>query len=330
MPNNYLTPNGLMKHLRKSNIDINSNQKKILINNGYYHGYKGYRFFKSNNKKLPLSNYSELQSIINYDSALKQLFYGKIMFIETAIKNISLNIIMKEANSNNIEDVYDKLILSYKNCKDDEIEDVKKTYQMNKLKLQNIIHKEILKAYNKRINKITHFYNNREYTYVPIWAIFEILMLGDFGYLISCLNSHTRELISRELKLNLAVDTNIESIYKIIYIIKDLRNAIAHNDIIYDCRFRRTEITKPVKKGITTDTKLNYINFKTIVDYIVLVCYLLKNLNVAKREINSFVTQFICILEDYKKSVSSLIYDKTVHKDTNYKISILKEYIKNK
>ncbi len=44
----YKTIDGLMRHLRDNGIDINgSKQKRQLINTGYYHGYKGYRFFKN-------------------------------------------------------------------------------------------------------------------------------------------------------------------------------------------------------------------------------------------------------------------------------------------
>lgn len=40
------TINGLMKHLRSNNVGISdTKQKRQLINQEYYHGYKGYRFF---------------------------------------------------------------------------------------------------------------------------------------------------------------------------------------------------------------------------------------------------------------------------------------------
>ena len=43
----YKSINALMRHLRTDcGITINgSTQKRQLINTGYYHGYKGYRFF---------------------------------------------------------------------------------------------------------------------------------------------------------------------------------------------------------------------------------------------------------------------------------------------
>lgn len=42
----YKTINDLMQHLRDSGIAISGDvEKRQLINTGYYHGYKGYRFF---------------------------------------------------------------------------------------------------------------------------------------------------------------------------------------------------------------------------------------------------------------------------------------------
>lgn len=42
----YKTVDSLMRHLRDSGVMISGTaQKRQLINAGYFHGYKGYRFF---------------------------------------------------------------------------------------------------------------------------------------------------------------------------------------------------------------------------------------------------------------------------------------------
>lgn len=80
-----------MRHLRDNRIFISgSSQKQQLINTRYFHGYKGYRFFVSSSQ---------------YDTKLKSLLYGKMMFIETALKNIALNTIMSEIDSSSIYDI---------------------------------------------------------------------------------------------------------------------------------------------------------------------------------------------------------------------------------
>lgn len=52
----YKTTDGLMRHLRDNGIAISgSAQKRLLINTGYFHGYKGYRFFKTASRKIPFT-----------------------------------------------------------------------------------------------------------------------------------------------------------------------------------------------------------------------------------------------------------------------------------
>ena len=58
----YKTTDGLMRHLRNNGIAISgSAQKRHLINTGYFHGYKGYRFFQNSSERLPFTTYKEMQ-----------------------------------------------------------------------------------------------------------------------------------------------------------------------------------------------------------------------------------------------------------------------------
>ena len=206
------------------------------------------------------------------------------MFIETALKNIALNTIMTEIDSSSVYDMYDKAISSYKNAPAGTREDIKKKYQNNKLNLQGSIQNAIAAAYRKENPKITHFYNNVNYNEVPIWAIFEILTMGDFGYLLSCLTIDMREKVSRSIGINLSSDTYRELLYKYVYALKDLRNAIAHNDVVYDTRFKKMDPSRPMKQC--------------------LICYYLKLLKVSKTEIKSFIREFEKITREYEASVN--------------------------
>lgn len=112
----FQTINGLMRHMRdKHGIDIQgSKAKHWLINYGYYHSYKGYRFFNDASKtRLPLSSFSELKAIVDYDNYLKQIMYSKIMFIETAFKNISLQYLLEETNASSFAKLFDIAIPGY-------------------------------------------------------------------------------------------------------------------------------------------------------------------------------------------------------------------------
>lgn len=324
----YKSTDALMRHLRDNGIAISgSSQKQQLINTGYFHGYKGYRFFVSSSNRLPFTSYNEINATIQYDTKLKSLLYGKMMFIETALKNIALNTIMAEICSNSIYDMYDKVISSYKNAPTNTPNDIKKRYQNNKLNLQGSIQNSIASAYRKDNPKISHFYNNMNYNEVPIWAIFEILTMGDFGYLLSCLTMDMREKISREIGINLSCDTYRELVYKYVYTLKDLRNAIAHNDVVYDTRFRKIDPSKPMKQCLILEMGLPYINFKTIGDYIILICYYLKLLKVSKTELKAFIREFEKITQEYKNSVNANVSAVTIHPDLTSRMAILKNSI---
>lgn len=325
---NFKSTDALMKHLRNNGISISgSSQKQQLINAGYFHGYKGYRFFVLSHRKIPFTSYNEINATIQYDTKLKSLLYGKMMFIETALKNIALNTIMTEIDSNSIYDMYDKVVSSYKNAPPGTPEDIRKKYQNNKLNLQGSIQNSIAAAYRKDNPKITHFYNNVNYNEVPIWAIFEILTMGDFGYLLSCLTIDMREKISRAIGINLCCDTYRELVYKYVYALKDLRNAIAHNNVVYDTRFRKMDPSRPMKQCLILEMGVPYINFKTIGDYIILICYYLKLLKASKTEIKTFIREFEKITKEYEMSVNSNVSAITIHPDLASRMTILKNAI---
>ena len=324
----YKSTDGLMRHLRYCGIYIaGSKQKRQLINTGYYHGYKGYRFFKVRTRRLPFSKYQDVYETIEYDTCLKTLLYPKIMYIETAIKNIALNCILAQTGSENIQDIYEKVVVSYRNSPPGSSEKTKKDNQRKRLNLQNRIHYILVKAYSKNNPKITHFYNHMNYNSVPIWALFEILSMGDLGSLLSSLNYSTRDAISRKIGLNLSSDTNRELVYKYIYALKELRNAIAHNDVVFDTHFSKIDPTRPMKQCLMTEIGLPYVNFKSIGDYIILICYFLKMLDISKTDLKAFLREFERITKDYERVVDARVVREVVHPDLFSRMSILRNYI---
>lgn len=324
----YKTTDGLMQHLRSNGISISGSvQKRQLINTGYFHGYKGYRFFKNASSKLPFSTYKEIYATIQYDSALKSLFYSKMMFIETAIKNIALESILVNAGSESIQMMYDKVVSSYHNAPASYTPEQRKRLQQNKLNLQNSIQSNLAKAYRSNNPKITHFYNNVGYSDVPLWALFEIMTMGDFGYLLSCLTYRVRDDISKRIGLNLASDTDRQLLYKYIYTLKDLRNAIAHNAVVFDTRFRNIDPTPAMKQCLINEVGVPYINFKTIGDYVILMCYYLKLLQVPKKEIKAFIRDFEKITVKYRGAVNPSVAAMVIHPDLQGRMATLKNFI---
>lgn len=324
----YRTIDALMRHLRNSGIAINgSAQKRQLINTGYFHGYKGYRFFRNSQTRLPFISYNEIYATIQYDSALKALLYGKMMFIETAVKNITLESILINTGSESIQDMYDEVVSGYKNAPASATTEQKKKLQQAKLYLQNSIQSSLANAYKNNNPKIAHFYNNDKYSGVPIWALFEIMTMGDLGRLLSCLTYNVRDDISKRLSLDISYDTNRQLVYKYIYALKDLRNAIAHNAVIFDTRFKNIDPTKAMKRCLELEIGLPYVNFQTIEDYIILMSYYMKLLKAPKTEIKAFIREFEKIINNYKQSVNANVAAIVIHPSLPVKMKLLKNFI---
>ena len=116
-------------------------------------------------------------------------------------------------------------------------------------------------------------------------------------------------------------------IYKYIYTLKDLRNAIAHNAVVFDTRFRNIDPTNAMKQCLKLEIGLPYVNFKTIGDYIILLAYYLKLLEVSKIEIMEFVKKFEKITKDYKKHVNPDVSAIVIHPDFMARMNQLKNFI---
>ncbi len=79
-----------------------------------------------------------------------------------------------------------------------------------------------------------------------------------------------------------------------------------------------------MKKCLILEIGLPYINFKTIGDYIILICYYLKLLKVTKTEIKIFIREFEKITKEYENSVNSGVSRITIHPDLTSRMAILK------
>lgn len=169
----FLTIDQLVQHLQDNKISIlDDSQKRQLVNIGYFHGYKGYRFFKKSNNKIPFTNFDEIYFTTIYDSKIKALFYEKIMFIETAVKNIALQRIMTDSHSEKLDDMYKEVIKRYSNLPNTSAVREKQEAQKNKLRLQSKILSALTNAYNQNNPQITHFYNKKSTNDIPLWAVF--------------------------------------------------------------------------------------------------------------------------------------------------------------
>lgn len=332
------TTDALMRYLRdKKGISIaGSSQKRKLMNIGYYHGYKGYRYITKPSNAVPYKNFDELIAIYEFDAQVKAIFYPFVMQIETALKNYVLEVIVNAVKSNSFIEVYNNLLDNYKSFSisgksfsdkksKERAEEKYKREIKRRLELRNRVYKVQTDAFNNE-NKIAEHYLSKEAN-IPIWAIFELLSLGEFGHFVSCLNFKCRKSISQKIGIRSSDDNDAMMTQRLIYAIKDFRNAIAHNDVVFDTRFRTGNIGKQVKNAISNETGVADITFETITDYLVLVVYLLSLLKISKNDIKRLISTFIDCTEKLRKTIPINIYNQIIRTDNNIKITALKKYI---
>ena len=176
--------NSLITHIKNSGISIDTKKDLLnLMNSGYYHLYKGYKYISSPTYKVKFNSFDEVLALYRFDNELKSLFYSEVMFLETALKSRYLNDILtyfKISSTNNILlQIYNNLTISLSNSNKPN----KNIIRFNNTR--NEIFNSISKAYSKNNNIVTHFLNKGED--VPLWGLFEIISLGQFGNFIRVL-----------------------------------------------------------------------------------------------------------------------------------------------
>ncbi len=318
--------NGLMKYLRdKHQIKIEgSADKQNLKSVGYFHGYKGYRYIKKPSNKQQFNCFDEVMAIINFDNKVKSLLYSQVMFIETAMKSYALEIIIKEGKTESFSEIYANLMTDYKSYSN-QSDNYKEAYK-KRLDTFNRIQNVIATSYANNNSIVSHYLKKDES--IPIWAILEIITLGEFGNLISTFNLQTRKAISKDIGINIAFDSSGKLVENIIFALKDLRNAIAHNNVVFDTRFKKRKINKTLEKALTSDTKLTSLNFNCITDYFILVIYILKKFKKSNKELTKLINDYIKIINELRGNIPSTMFDQIILTNDFNKLEVLKNFIK--
>lgn len=284
----------LINYLKTSHsIKISKLQERDLRNIGYYHGYKGYRFIRDASNKIAFSDLKEITALNKFDLDLKSLMYPKIMFIETALKSYFIESVLDDAQSEEMPVIYSKTVTDYKTYQKGS-----KSYRdafKKRMNLQMKIDSALIRDYQKGKEIENHFFNNDQA--IPVWAVFESLTLGEFGNFFECVNQATRIRTSKLLGLPTNRDADGKMISFMLYALRDLRNAVAHNSVIFDTRFKTATINRRLSSLLETETGIQNIDFNYISSYIILISYILKKLG-SRKECKSFIHEYLRI-SDY-------------------------------
>ncbi len=321
---NMLTITQLMNYLKNiHSIEIKSHQKQSLRNIGYYHGFKGYRFIRESNKKINFTSFNEILALNEFDMQLKTLFYPNVMMIENALKSYVIESILKDSASESLDHIFNISITQYKSYMPGSNE-YNKQYS-KRLTLKGKINSALLRDYSNRKPVVSHFFNSDRN--IPIWAIFESLTLGEFGTFFSCSNKNVKLYTSKLINLPNNFDSDGKITEYIIYAIKDLRNAIAHNNIIFDARFKSNNINMRLIHLLENELEIKNINFKYIDAYIILITYVMRKMGTSKRSCKQFVNSFIKYTEILRSKIDNDICNQIFGTSQRYHLNQLLKFI---
>ncbi len=318
------TTDGLMRHIRdEHHISINgSKEKKELLEMGYYHGYKAYKFLRTINNPFLIDSFEEVRNIYNFDMDLKEVLYSSVMQIETILKNYTIAIIVSNGHTD-LESIFKLYLNRYKEFT---VGSSKYKDEMKRrLQLKQDFDSAIARNYRDRAVVQHYVHNNKP---VPLWALFELITLGDYGNFLLCMNTDTRIKLEDKIGIkDIINDTDGSMLPRHVFILKELRNAIAHNSVIFDCRFRKMSIRNTITEQLRIKTSINNISFNSIVDYLVLIVYYQKTLGETTTRIRFLIRNVRRIIKRFEKNSNKSTFNKILGTDVYNKLNEIDKYI---
>ena len=313
--------NSLMRHIRNNHgITIyGSKHKKHLLRMGYYHGYKGYRFYKSRQRLFRLSNFDEIIAIYNFDTAVKDLLFSPLVSCETSIKNYILDELVSNSDPT-FEDIYIKKLDDYIYFNTNQRTNMLK----KRLYLQKNIHSIIHMNYDKN-KMVTHKINSGNQ--IPLWIVFEILSFGKLGDFVKQMNRNYRINVLNILGIRDPMDTDGSHLTNHIFILNELRNAIAHNHIIFDTRFKNRHINQTLLNDMSIKYNNANIIFNSIVDYFMLIVMYLKAFGYSKTELRRLIRDFKQIVDNLNTEIPSSEFNRILGSNIYNKINSISNYV---
>ncbi|WP_394268033.1 Abi family protein [Limosilactobacillus vaginalis] len=247
---------------------------------------------------------------------MKAIFYPITMKFETIIKNLIVNYSVLGIDPS-FDNVYRQKLTFYRSQRGR-----RRTKSINKrLRLKKGFDSEIAYAYASNNIVIKHYIEENKS--VPLWALFEVISLGNVGNYVACLNREDKEKVADFLNLyNSQYDENVKILEQSIFLIKDLRNAVAQN------------LKATVKNKLHLEAETN---FDILFDYLALLMIFLKESGNSRSELNSYITDFENSVNILYKSTEEIahnkeplpysVYNLIIGERFKLKLNKLKEYI---
>ncbi|MEC2236097.1 Abi family protein, partial [Bacillus subtilis] len=96
---------------------------------------------------------------------------------------------------------------------------------------------------------------------------------------------------------------------------------------VFDCRFRKSNPPARLKSYLQSETSISNIQFDNIVDYFIIVIFILKKLGITKTELKRLIRNFHEESEQLRNNIPVSVHTSIMGSDLKNKIKQLKNYI---
>lgn len=229
-PQKYRSPENQITLLKSRGLNFENIDaaEKILRRINYYNLINpfGKPFLVKNtseqgDKYINEAYFEQIYSFYNFDKNLSMLFLRRLLQIESSFKSIISHVISSKTN----------------NCHKHQIYLSQSIFEVVKNEREKENNQKLLDSLADKINNSNKIYikhNLKRYNNVPFWVLSNDMTFAETIYYYQKLSEQDKNKISFYMRgENKEVKVTLKQFQSILYILKDLRNLLAHNEVIY-------------------------------------------------------------------------------------------------
>ena len=117
----------------------------------------------------------------------------------------------------------------------------------------------------------------------------------------------------------------------LVFAVSDLRNAVAHDRVVFDTRFTVAKVRRKVAQLLGREIGFEptlRISFDTITDYLALVVFLSVGLELPERQVQQATEAYSSLSDELRTEVPARVFDMIVHTDNRAKVRRLESWVK--
>lgn len=227
-PQRYRTPREQIDLLISRNLKFKNEKsaERTLEKINYYNLLNPYGklFFKEKDLYLDKAYFEDIYSFYKFDKKLAGLFLIYILHIESSLKTAISHVVSAKGDEGHKEESYLDISI-FENAS---LNKSNKEREDNQKFLKEL--KETITNSNKKYIK----HNRKEYNNVPFWVLCNEMYFSETIYYYEKLLEKDRNKVSLLMRgENKDVRLNLRQFRSAIYMARDLRNLIAHDEVIY-------------------------------------------------------------------------------------------------